>query len=108
MGRRPSVNVDEPMVGLNLHVYRDHAILSLDSSGESLHKRGYRPVLTKAPLNEALAAAIVLLTGWSGDVPFIDPLCGSGVLPIEAAWLALQTAAGPDQASLWFSGVAGL
>src|SRR5437588_2754833 len=53
-GRRPSVDVDEPMVPLNLHIYRDQAVLSLDSSGESLHKRGYRPILTRAPLNEAL------------------------------------------------------
>src|SRR5260370_10118233 len=59
-GRRPSVDVVEPMVGLNLHIYRDQAVLSLDSSGESLHKRGYRTVLTKAPLNEALGAALVL------------------------------------------------
>lgn len=66
-GRRPSVDVDEPMVGLNLHIYRDHAILSLDSSGESLHKRGYRPIQPRAPLNEALAAALVLLSaGMSG------------------------------------------
>jgi putative N6-adenine-specific DNA methylase len=88
-GKRPSVNVDEPMIGLNLHIYRDRAVLSLDSSGESLHKRGYRPILTKAPLNEALAAALVLMTGWTGDTPFVDPLCGSGTLCIEAAWIAL-------------------
>src|SRR5207244_875932 len=87
-GRRPSVDVDEPMVPLNLHIYRDQAVLSLDSSGESLHKRGYRPVLSKAPLNEALAAGLVLLSGWLGDTPFADPLCGSGTLPIEEAWLA--------------------
>jgi putative N6-adenine-specific DNA methylase len=90
VSRRPSVDVDEPMVGLNLHVYRDHAVLSLESSGESLHKRGYRPVLTKAPLNEALAAALVLLTGWKGGAPFADPMCGSGTLPIEAAFVALR------------------
>src|SRR5437667_8213514 len=83
-GRRPSVNVDEPMVGLNLHIYRNHAVLSLESSGESLHKRGYRPILTKAPLNEALAAALVLLTGWRGDTALVDPLCGSRALSIEA------------------------
>ena len=103
-GRRPSVNVDEPMVGLNLHVYRDEAVLSLDSSGESLHKRGYRPILTRAPLNEALAAAIVLLTGWKGDVPFVDPLCGSGVLPIEAAWLALRRPPGLTRKRFGFQG----
>ena len=76
-GTRPSVNVERPMVGLNLHVYQDEAVLSLDSSGDSLHKRGYRPIQTRAPLNEALAAALVLLTGYHGDVPFVDPMCGS-------------------------------
>jgi putative N6-adenine-specific DNA methylase len=104
VGRRPSVDVDEPMVGLNLHVYRDHAVLSLESSGESLHKRGYRPVLTRAPLNEALAAAIVLLTGWPGDVPFVDPMCGSGVLPIEAAWIALRRPPGLTRRRFGFQG----
>jgi putative N6-adenine-specific DNA methylase len=89
-GRRPSVDVDQPMVGLNLHIYKDEATLSLDSSGESLHKRGYRPIQTRAPLNEALAAAIIYLTGWTIDTPFVDPLCGSGTLPIEAAWIALK------------------
>jgi putative N6-adenine-specific DNA methylase len=90
VGRRPSVDVEEPMIGLNLHIYRNRAVLSLESSGESLHKRGYRPVLTKAPLNEALAAALVLLTGWKGEKAFADPLCGSGTLPIEAAFIALR------------------
>src|SRR5947199_4766857 len=80
-GRRPSVDVDEPMVGLNLHIYRDQAVLSLDSSGESLHKRGYRPIQTRAPLNEALAAALILLSGWDRTTAFVDPLCGSGTLP---------------------------
>ena len=103
-GRRPSVNVDEPMVGLNLHIFRNQAVLSLDSSGESLHKRGYRPVLTKAPLNEALAAALVLLTEWSGETPFVDPLCGSGVLPIEAAWLALRRPPGLTRRRFGFQG----
>src|SRR6516165_5153895 len=68
-GKRPSVDVESPLVGLNLHVYQNHATLSLDSSGESLHKRGYRPILTKAPLNEALAAGLILQTGWRNDVP---------------------------------------
>ena len=62
-GRRPSVDVERPMVGLNLHVYKDVAVLSLDCSWDSLHKRGYRPVQTRAPLNEALAAGLVLRTG---------------------------------------------
>ncbi len=104
VGRRPSVDVDEPMVGLNLHVYRDRAVLSLESSGESLHKRGYRPVLTKAPLNEALAAALVLLTGWKPDTPFVDPMCGSGVLPIEAAWMALRRPPGLTRKRFGFQG----
>ncbi len=103
-GRRPSVDVDEPMVGFNLHVHRDRAVLSLDSSGESLHKRGYRPILTKAPLNEALAAAIVLLTGWRGDTPFADPLCGSGTLPIEASWIALRRPPGLTRKRFGFMG----
>src|SRR4029077_20166387 len=77
-GRRPSVDTQTPMVGLNLHIHLDQAVLSLDSSGESLHKRGYRPILNKAPLNEALAAGLIYLTGWRGDVPLVDPLCGSG------------------------------
>lgn len=103
-GRRPSVNVDEPMVGLNLHIHRDHAVLSLESSGESLHKRGYRPILTKAPLNEALAAAVVQFSGWQPDTPFIDPMCGSGTLPIEAAWLALQRPPGLTRKRFGFQG----
>jgi putative N6-adenine-specific DNA methylase len=103
-GRRPSVNVAEPMVGLNLHIYRDDAVLSLDSSGESLHKRGYRPILTKAPLNEALAAALVLQTGWQGDTSFVDPMCGSGTLPIEAAWIALRRPPGLTRRRFGFQG----
>jgi putative N6-adenine-specific DNA methylase len=104
VGRRPSVDVDEPMVGLNLHVHRDHAVLSLDSSGASLHKRGYRPILTRAPLNEALAAALVLRTGWRGERPFADPLCGSGTLPIEAAWIALRRPPGLTRRRFGFMG----
>jgi putative N6-adenine-specific DNA methylase len=104
VGRRPSVDTETPLLGLNLHVYRDEAVLSLDSSGESLHKRGYRPVLTRAPLNEALAAALVLLTGWRGERPFVDPLCGSGVLPIEAAWIALRRPPGLTRRRFGFMG----
>jgi putative N6-adenine-specific DNA methylase len=103
-GRRPSVDVEEPMVGLNLHIYRDQAVLSLDSSGESLHKRGYRPILTKAPLNEALAAALILLSGWKGTAPFVDPLCGSGTLPIEATWLAIRRPPGLTRKRFGFQG----
>lgn len=103
-GKRPSVDVEEPMVGLNLHIYRDQAVLSLESSGESLHKRGYRPILTRAPLNEALAAALILHTGWRGETPFIDPLCGSGTLPIEAGWVALRRPPGLTRKRFGFQG----
>src|SRR6516165_6761937 len=103
-GRRPSVNVDEPMVGLNLHIYRDQAVLSLESSGESLHKRGYRPILTRAPLNEALAAALILLTGWKGETPLVDPMCGSGTIPIEATWIASRRPPGLTRRRFGFQG----
>jgi putative N6-adenine-specific DNA methylase len=87
-----------------LHIYKDQAVLSLDSSGESLHKRGYRPILTKAPLNEALAAAIILHTDWKGDSPFVDPMCGSGTLPIEGAWMALNRPPGLTRKRFGFQG----
>src|SRR5215831_12769258 len=103
-GARPSVNVERPMVGLNLHIYRDEAVLSLDSSVDSLHKRGYRPILTKAPLNEALAAGIILRTGWRGEAPFVDPMCGSGTLPIEAAWIAIGRPPGLTRRHFGFMG----
>jgi putative N6-adenine-specific DNA methylase len=89
-GRRPSVDVETPMIGLNLHIHANQAVLSLDSSGESLHKRGYRPIQTKAPLNEALAAALIFFSGWKEQQPFADPMCGSGTLLIEASWMALR------------------
>jgi len=103
-GRRPSVDVDRPMLGLNLHVYRDEAVLSFDSSWDSLHKRGYRPVLTKAPLNEALAAGLILTTGWKGDTPLFDPMCGSASIPIEAAWIALRRPPGLTRKHFGFMG----
>lgn len=103
-GRRPSVDVEQPLVGLNLHIHRDQAVLSLDSSGESLHKRGYRPILTKAPLNEALAAGLIQRTGWDPETAFADPLCGSGTLPIEAAWLALRRPPGLTRKRFGFMG----
>ncbi|MBY0513046.1 MAG: RNA methyltransferase [Gemmataceae bacterium] len=99
-GVRPSVDPERPMVGLNLHVYRDHATLSLDSSWDSLHKRGYRPILTIAPLNEALAAGLLQQTGWDASVPLVDPLCGSGTFCVEGAWLALNRP--PGLTRKWF------
>ncbi len=99
-GRRPSVNRERPMVGLNLHIYRNEAVLSLDSSGDSLHKRGYRPILTRAPLNEALAAGLLYLAGYDSSCPLVDPLCGSGTFCIEAAWMAVHRP--PGLTRRWF------
>ena len=103
-GRRPSVNVAEPMVPLNLHIARNHMILSLDSSGDSLHRRGYRPIQTRAPINEALAAGIILLTGYDGSVPLVDPLAGGGTLCIEAAYVALCRPPGLTRKRFGFMG----
>jgi putative N6-adenine-specific DNA methylase len=100
-GRRPSVDTERPMIGLNLHVSKNHAILSLDSSWDSLHKRGYRPIQTVAPLNEALAAGLLLRTGWTGTTPLADPLCGSGTFCIEGAWIALNRP--PGLTRKWFA-----
>jgi putative N6-adenine-specific DNA methylase len=103
-GARPSVDLETPMLKLNLHIYRDEAILSLDSSGDSLHKRGYRPILNKAPLNEALAAALILHSKWNPATPLLDPMCGSGSIPIEAAWMALNRPPGLTRKRFGFQG----
>jgi putative N6-adenine-specific DNA methylase len=88
-GKRPSVSVTNPDLVFNIHVSHNKCTLSLDSSGESLHKRGYRVAQTEAPLNEVLAAGMILKSGWRGESTFIDPMCGSGTLLIEAAMIAL-------------------
>ena len=72
----------------DFHISERHVTLSLDSSGESLHRRGWRSAQTDAPINEVLAAGIILMTGWKGDTPFVDPMCGSGTFAIEAAMIA--------------------
>jgi putative N6-adenine-specific DNA methylase len=87
-GRRPSVDVERPNMRFNVHVAANQVTVSLDSSGESLHKRGYRVEAGPAPINEVLAAGLVLLSGWKKDCAFIDPMCGSGTIPIEAALYA--------------------
>lgn len=87
-GRRPSVDVLNPTLRLHVYISDETCTLSLDSSGDSLHKRGYRLEGRDAPLNEALAAGLILLTGWHGQSNFIDPMCGSGTLVIEAAMIA--------------------
>jgi 23S rRNA (guanine2445-N2)-methyltransferase / 23S rRNA (guanine2069-N7)-methyltransferase len=97
-GRRPSIDTDRPDVRVNLYLRRDQATLSLDLSGDSLHRRGYRVHGVEAPLKENLAAAILLRAGWPAlsaqGAPMIDLLCGSGTLPIEAAMMAADVAPG--------------
>ncbi|MEB3353306.1 MAG: THUMP domain-containing protein [Cyanobacteriota bacterium] len=88
-GQRSSVDLEQPDLPLHLHLGGGQAQLSVDGSGESLHRRGYRPRLGLAPLKENLAAGLIRLTGWNGQVPLADPLCGSGTLLIEAACMAL-------------------
>ena len=92
--KRPSVRVNNPDLYINIHISHNDCTLSIDSSGESLHKRGYRVDQTEAPLNEVLAAGMILKTGWKGDSNFVDPMCGSGTLLIEAAMIALNIAPG--------------
>ena len=93
-GVRPSVQLTNPDLYLNVHIAGDLVTVSLDSSGESLHKRGYRVANTQAPINEALAAGMLLLAGWKGQSDFYDPMCGSGTLLIEAALIARNIAPG--------------
>ena len=93
-GRRPSVEVANPDLLFHIHIADNQCTLSLDSSGESLHRRGYRQDAVAAPLNEVLAAGMILMTGWQGETDFIDPMCGSGTLPIEAALIARGIAPG--------------
>lgn len=93
-GNRPSVRINKPDLGINIHIAENQCTLSLDSSGESLHRRGYRQEQVEAPLNEVLAAGMILMTGWRGECDLIDPMCGSGTIPIEAALIARNIAPG--------------
>ena len=96
-GERSSIDLDDPDLSLHLHLGRGEAQLSLDGSGGSLHRRGYRAAMGAAPLKENLAAGLIRLTGWDGSQPLVDPCCGSGVLLIEAALAALQQAPGLER-----------
>jgi len=87
-GRRPNVDLDFPDLSVDVHIQRDLCTVSLDSSGGSLHLRGYRTNTNIAPINEVLAAGLLLLSGWDGQCDFLDPMCGSGTIPIEAAMIA--------------------
>lgn len=89
-GERPNVGITNPDIRVSIHISEKDVSISLDSSGESLHLRGYRTGTVKAPLNEVLAAGMVMLTGWDGECDLIDPMCGSGTILIEAALIALN------------------
>jgi putative N6-adenine-specific DNA methylase len=93
-GQRSNVDTDNPDILINAHIYQNRCFLSLDSSGSSLHRRGYRPAMGLAPLKESLAAALLEFAEWKPELPFLDPLCGSGILPIEAALKSLNIAPG--------------
>ena len=98
-GSRPNISVANPDLRLHIHIAdvapgKSECTLCLDSSGESLHRRGYRQESVEAPLNEVLAAGMILMTGWQGETDFIDPMCGSGTLLVEAALIARNMAPG--------------
>ena len=93
-GQRPNISISNPDIRLHIHIAEDQCTLCLDSSGDSLHRRGYRQESVEAPINEVLAAGIIMMTGWQGETDFIDPMCGSGTLLIEAALIARNMAPG--------------
>lgn len=93
-GERSDVDTHHPDLRINVHLRHDRATLSLDSSGDSLHRRGYRPAVGSAPLKESLASALIQMSGWQPEQAFFDPLCGSGTLPLEASMRSLNIAPG--------------
>lgn len=93
-GSRPNISIANPDLQLHIHIAENDCTLSLDSSGTSLHRRGYRQEAVEAPLNEVLAAGMILMTGWHGECDLIDPMCGSGTIAIEAALIARNIAPG--------------
>ena len=93
-GKRPDVSTSDPDLRINVHLFKEECTVSIDSSGASLHLRGYRKVQTEAPMNEVLAAGIILLSDWDRKAPLIDPMCGSGTILIEAALMAGKVPSG--------------
>ncbi|AWA30490.1 RNA methyltransferase [Flavobacterium magnum] len=87
-GQRPSIDKTHPDLRLNIHIHQDQVSVALDTSGASLHHRGYRTATNIAPINEVLAAGMLLLSGWNGQGDFVDPMCGSGTILAEAAMIA--------------------
>lgn len=100
--KRPNVDIKHPTVKIHVHIQNDLCTVSLDSSGDSLHKRGYRSATNIAPINEVLAAGLVLLSGYTGDCNFIDPMCGSGTILIEAAMIACNIPANINRKEFGF------
>ncbi len=99
-GERSNIDIDSPDICIHVHLNNDEAVLSLDTSSQSLHKRGYRMALGIAPLKENLAAGLIRLSNWNPTIPLVDPLCGSGTLLIEAANIALARPAGLNRSYL--------
>ena len=106
LGERPSVDKDDPDLLVHAHLFRDRCTLLVDTSGKSLHKRGWRVFQGRAPLAETLAAAVLLSSGWDRRSPLIDPFCGSGTLLVEAALLAADHAPGLFRSRFAFEGFA--
>ncbi|MCC7299588.1 MAG: class I SAM-dependent RNA methyltransferase [Verrucomicrobia bacterium] len=100
-GGRPNVDIQNPDLGIHLFIRNSRATLSIDVSGGSLHRRGYRTVSVEAPMQETLGAAIIHLSGWDGERPLIDPMCGSGTLLCEAAMSYCRIPAGYLRKSQW-------
>ena len=100
--RRSSIDLDSPDLVINAHIHQNHCQLSLDSTGFSLHRRGYRPAMGQAPLKETLAAALLAIAGWTTDQPLYDPLCGSGTFLLEAGLQSLNIAPGKFQPHFCF------
>ncbi len=101
-GVRPSVDTDSPDLRINIHIHQDEVTVSLDSSGNSLHQRGYRLSTNIAPINEVLAAGLLLLSGWDGQSHFLDPMCGSGTILVEAAMIACNIPCNLNRAEFAF------
>ncbi len=101
-GTRPDVDLDDPDLRINVHIQRNECTISLDSSGESLHKRGYKTATNIAPINEVLAAGMIMLSGWDGQCDLLDPMCGSGTLAIEAAMIACNIPANINRKKFGF------
>lgn len=103
-GERPGVDLDFPTLRINIHIEKDNCTVSLDSSGQSLHKRGYKSATNIAPVNEVLAAGMLLHSGWDGQCDFLDPMCGSGTILIEAAMIACNIPPNLNRKEFGFEG----